>query len=274
MTVLPSVFPRERASPIRVNCPKAVKGAGLGADGCSVGASASHGSLRRRVQVCREDGVTLPELLIVLTILALVIAPLVASFSTALRNQSDQSKREAAYSAARLALQRMRVDVHCSSSKVQDGVVQENAFGGFTLTLQEATEGSPGYCETVIPPGTGSNGVQWCTIPVTGSTTRFRLYRYLGLDPNDCDGGSGSTFQVDFVTVPSSGWPTNSTALGIDPAPTPGDWIGNLWPTPEACPANRLPTLTVLLNTSVNPDETPKRNYQLRDALALRNAVR
>jgi hypothetical protein len=160
----------------------------------------------------------------------------------------------------------MRTDVHCASAVTG---VQENAFGGYTLTLTQASEGNPGWCPAVIPPGTGANGVQWCTISVGLSTTRFKLYRYLGLDPNDCDGGPGSTFQIDYIAPPTAGWPTNATV-----SPAPADWIGNVWPDAATCLTGRLPTLAVQLNTSVDPDATPYRHYQLRDALALRNAVR
>jgi len=233
-----------------------------------VGASFSTRAARLRALLRRDDGTTLPELLTVMAILALVLTPLVGSFTTALRHETDQSQREAAYSAGRLAVQRMRTDVHCASA-VTGAAPQKNSFGGFTLTLTEASEGSNGWCPTVIPTGTGASGVQWCTIPVGSSTTRFRLYRYLGLDPNDCDGGPGSTFQIDYIAPPVGGWPTNTRV-----SPSPSDWIGNVWPTAATCPAGRLPTLAILLNTSVDPDATPYRHYQLRDSLALRNAVR
>lgn len=222
-------------------------------------------ALRRRL--ADERGVTLPELLAVLTILLIVLTPLVASFTTALRHETDQSQREAAYSSARLAIQRMRTDLHCASGAT---AVNQNAYGGFTLTLAQANDVSAGgWCPTVIPQGSGSTGVQWCTVPYPGSTTRFRLYRFLGLDPTECDGGTGSTFQIDYIAPPTGGWPTNSTS---DPVPT--SWEGNLWPTAEACPTGRLPTITVRLNTSVDPDASPYRHYELVDAIALRNAER
>lgn len=213
-----------------------------------------------------ERGVTLPELLAVLAILLIVLTPLVASFASALRNEADQTQREAAYSAARLAVQRMRTDLHCASGVT---AVNPNAYGGYTLTLTQANDTSPGWCPGVIPQGSGSSGVQWCTIPYPGSTTRFRLFRFLGLNPTDCDGGAGSTFQIDYIAPPTGGWPTNAAVT-----PAPASWQGNLWPTAETCPANRLPTLTVRLNTSVDPDATPYRHYELIDAIALRNAER
>ncbi len=212
-----------------------------------------------------EHGVTLPEMLAVLAILLVVLTPLVSSFTSALKHEIDQSQREGAYSSARLALQRMRTDVHCASAVTG---VEENIYGGFTLTLTEAVEDDSGWCPAVIPAGTGASGVQWCTIPTDGTNTKFRLYRFLGLNPDECDGGVGSTFQVDYVTVPTSGWPTNTAVTGNT------DWIGNLWPTADVCPSGRLPTLKVLLNTSVDPVNAAYRHYQLTESLALRNAVR
>ena len=52
--------------------------------------------------------------------------------------------------------------------------VQQNAFGGFTLTLTE----NAGQCPGVLSSSSGVSGVEWCTIPYPGSTTRFQLFRY------------------------------------------------------------------------------------------------
>lgn len=220
-----------------------------------------------RTRLADESGVSLPELLTVMTILLVVLTPLIASFTTALAHETDQTQREAAYSSARIAIQRMKTDVHCAAAVTG---VAENAYGGYTLTLTQANDtSSGGWCPAVIPAGSSASGVQWCTIPVSGSTTRYRLYRFLGLNPTDCDGGAGSTFQVDYIAPPPTGWPTNATV-----SPAPVDWEGNLWPDANACPSGNLPTLAVLLNASVDPDSTPYRHYQLRESIALRNAER
>src|SRR5262245_65848672 len=118
---------------------------------------------------------------------------------------SAQTRREASYNNSRLALQRMRLDVHFAGGVTS---VDQNDAGGFTLTLTENHEGQEGWCPGVIPSGSITSGVQWCTVPYPGDPTRFVLYRYLGLDPNDCGSGASSTFQVDYVTAPAGGWPT------------------------------------------------------------------
>ena len=213
-----------------------------------------------------EAGYTLIELLVVLSILGLVLAPLTSSFASAMQNQTSQTRREQNYANARLALQRMRLDVHCAGGVTS---VDENAAGGFTLTLTENHEGQEAWCSGVIPPGDLSSGVQWCTVPYSGSTTRFVLYRYLGLDASDCGSGVSSTFQVDYIAQPPAGWPTSSRVTT-----TPADWIGNLWPDPTTCPAGGLPTVAVDLNVALDPVGYPNERYELRDQVALRNANR
>ena len=159
----------------------------------------------------------------------------------------------------RLALDRMRIDIHCASGAPAP---QENPYGGFTLTLTE----SPSVCPAVT---TTSSGVQWCTIPYSGSTTQWQLFRYLGTQLSDCGGGGVSTLLVDYITVPTSGWPTNSGT-----SPTPLDWDGNLWPTPATCPAGSLPVVLLSMTVNVDPVTHPERAYNLSDSIALRNALR
>jgi prepilin-type N-terminal cleavage/methylation domain-containing protein len=223
--------------------------------------------LGRRVRRLRsEEGYTLIELLVVFAVLGLVLAPLASSFTSAMHSQSSQTRREESYLNARLALQRMRLDIHCAGGVTS---VDQNAAGGFTLTLTESHEGQEGWCPGVIAAGDLSSGVQWCTVPFGGSPTRFALYRYLGLDPNDCGSGSSSTFQVDYVTQPAAGWPT-STLVTTPPT----NWIGNLWPDPTTCPSGGLPTVALDINVALDPVSHPTERYELKDQIALRNANR
>jgi prepilin-type N-terminal cleavage/methylation domain-containing protein len=229
-------------------------------------------SRKLRNRLTREHGYTLVELIVVMAIFGLVMAPLATSFANAMVAEASQTRREQAYANARLALQRMRVDVHCASAVTS---VAQNAFGGFTLTLTESNDQSPtGWCPAVIPAGSGSSGVQWCTIPVTGSTTRFQLYRFLGTNPTDCDGGVDSTFEVDYLSSIPGAWPSNSVAVGSSGSGTPSDWVGNLWPTPVTCQSGYLPTLAIDFNVTVDPDAHPNEHYEIVDSIVLRNAQR
>lgn len=216
-----------------------------------------------RLWLGSERGITLVEMLIVMTLLLIVLTPLVSGFVSAMRQEVDQVRREQAYANARLALERMRLDLHCGSG----AAITQNPYGGFTLTISEGNDTNAGWCPGVIPAGTGSTGVQWCTIPEGGSPAQFRLYRFLGLNPTDCDGGTGSTFQVDYIAAQPGGWVTNST---ITPAPL--SWEGSIWPDAPACLAGELPTVAVDFNVALDPVHYPNERYQLRDGIALRNA--
>ena len=206
-----------------------------------------------------EAGYTLFELLTVLTIMGVVLMGLTTSFAAGLNAEAGTVRRAQAQQNARVALDRMRIDIHCASGAPAP---QENPYGGFTLTLTE----SPNMCPAVT---TSSSGVQWCTIPYSGSTTHWQLFRYLGTQLSDCGGGGVSTLLVDYVTPPSSGWPSNTGT-----SPTPADWDGNLWPTTASCPVGSLPVVALSMTVNIDPVSHPDRAYNLTDSIALRNALR
>jgi prepilin-type N-terminal cleavage/methylation domain-containing protein len=206
-----------------------------------------------------EAGYTLIELLAVMSILGFVMLGLTTSFAAGLRAETGAMRRAQAQENARIALNRMRIDIHCASGAPAS---QENPYGGFTLTLTE----SPNTCPSVT---TTSAGVQWCTIPYPGSTTRWQLFRFLGTILTDCDGSSGTSLLVDYLTAPTAGWPSNS---GTSPAPA--DWDGNLWPTTPTCPAGNLPAVAVDLTVNTDPVAHASERYELTDTIALRNALR
>jgi type II secretory pathway pseudopilin PulG len=212
-----------------------------------------------RLPVRDEAGYALIELLVVLTIMGTVLVGLTTTFAAGLSAEAGALRRAQAEENARVALNRMRVDIHCASAAPAP---QENPYGGFTLTLTE----SPNTCPAVT---TSSSGVQWCTIPFPGSTTRWRLFRFLGTLIADCDGNAGSSLRVDYVVEPDSGWAANSAT-----SPVPADWDGNLWPDAPTCSTGNLPALTVDLVVNVDPIAHASESYEVSDSIALRNAPR
>ena len=76
-----------------------------------------------------------------MAILGIVLAPLSTSFASGMVQQASQTRREQAYANARVALQRLRLDVHCAGAVTS---VEQNSYGGFTLTLTESNDQSPG----------------------------------------------------------------------------------------------------------------------------------
>jgi prepilin-type N-terminal cleavage/methylation domain-containing protein len=207
----------------------------------------------------REEGYTMFELLVVMVIMGVVLIGMTTSFAAGLSAESGTVKRVMAQENARLALNRMRVDVHCASAAPAP---QENPFGGFTLTLTE----SPNVCPSVT---TTSSGVQWCTIPVAGDPNRWQLFRFLGTVLSDCNGSASATLVVDYIVTPDSGWSSNAST---DPVPT--DWDGNLWPDPPTCSVGNLPAVAVRIGVNPDPVAQPTLSYEVSDTIALRNATR
>ncbi len=113
-----------------------------------------------------ERGYTLVEMLTVMVILGVVMTSLTTVFVQASNSESDMNNRFQAQLTARLALDKMRREVHCASVATPTGV-----SSSVTITLAS-------YCKT------GSGSVTWCTR--SSGTNRYALYRVVG---TTCTGG-------------------------------------------------------------------------------------
>ena len=114
----------------------------------------------------RERGYSLVEMLIVMSIMGVVMGALTTVFVQATNAEQGMNDRFQAQQTARLALDKMRREVHCASVATPTG-----SSSSVTLTL-------PSYCKT------GSGSITWCTRSV--ATNRYALYRALG---SSCTGG-------------------------------------------------------------------------------------
>ena len=194
--------------------------------------------IRNRLSPGAESGFTLIEMLMVMAILLAILAGITGAYVSAMTAQVDQTRRLDAQEYARLALDRMRKDIHCAHG-VTDPYV--NGSGGYTIVMTETNTGGEEECPNLVQ--SGSSGVQWCTIPVAGATNRYQLYRENDPD-NECD-GAGSTFMVDYLTR------------------------GDAWGSPT-CVTGQYPTVEVTMPVDVDPSKAPG-SYQLSDEIALRN---
>lgn len=178
-----------------------------------------------------EAGYTLFETLIVLAILLVVIGAIADGFVSASRAEVDQTARADDQQSARQALERMRRDIHCASA----AIVQTAGDGTQKLLLAV----NPGQCLGVT---SSTDGVEWCTVSVGGSTTRYALYR-----TPDATCPAGADFQVDYLT-------------------SPGIWT-------KACSVDNLAGVSVKMPVNRDPLTRPGRNYTLSDTISLRNAT-
>ena len=66
--------------------------------------------------LAQEEGFTLVELLVVILLMGIILAPLIDSMVSALNAQAQQTNVVSAQEQARLAMERMRKDIHCAHS--------------------------------------------------------------------------------------------------------------------------------------------------------------
>lgn len=102
-----------------------------------------------------EGGYSLVELLTVMAILSVVLTGLTTLFVSGSNAQLDQNRRFEAQQAARVAMDALKRDVHCS-----------------TAALPGTTSSNLVLADPCAPGGY----VSWCTTAVTG-TTWYALYR-------------------------------------------------------------------------------------------------
>ena len=125
-----------------------------------------------------ERGFTLVETLASMTILMTVMGGLTALMVSGTNAEVDMNKRFQAQTEARLGLDRLRRDVHCSSTLSPAGT-----SATIVLTMSSA-----------CPTSGGSTSITWCT--VANGTGRYGLWRYTG---GSC---SGTGLKVaDYLTT-------------------------------------------------------------------------
>ena len=187
-------------------------------------------------RLAAEGGYSLSELIIVLAILLVVVGALAQLFASASTAQVDMTRRFEAQQDMRLALDKLRREIHCASTVT--GIPPTSSI---VIKLGA-------YCPTNK---TGAIAdVTWCTKDKNGNAppgagAPFSLWRYSGAT---CTGPGGRR-EADYLTIAN---------------------VFAAYPPP---PAGQLPTLSVDLPVDLTPADA-KQRYTLKDDIALRNATR
>jgi prepilin-type N-terminal cleavage/methylation domain-containing protein len=142
---------------------------------------------RLRTRLRGESGYSLVEMLTVMVIMSIVFTGITQIFITGSNAQNEQDRRFQAQLGSRLAMDKIRKDIHCASD------VTPYATNAVTLKL---------------PSGCGGD-VSWCTAAVTGFQSRYRLYRQTG---TTCSAAGGVQI-ADYLTS-ATAFPAFSHAVG------------------------------------------------------------
>jgi prepilin-type N-terminal cleavage/methylation domain-containing protein len=118
-----------------------------------------------------EEGYTLVELIAVLAILLTVLTALTALFASGAKAELDANRRFEAQQEARMAVDRMRREIHCANAVALDAadstiVDGQTVYNAITATL-------PGHCPTAV--GGAATTVVYETVAVAAS--RYELRR-------------------------------------------------------------------------------------------------
>jgi prepilin-type N-terminal cleavage/methylation domain-containing protein len=185
-------------------------------------------------RLASERGYSLSEMLVVLAILGIVLGALTQLFVSASTAQVDMTKRFQAQQQARLALDKLRREIHCASAVTSTDPV------GWPSASIKITLGS--YCLT------GSGEVTWCT-RASSTPGAWALYR-ISPASGTCTGGVKWADYLSNLMVPN----------------------GRIFGHPTLVPGN-LDTLSVNLPVDLTPNDA-KQRYVLQDDIVLRNTPR
>jgi prepilin-type N-terminal cleavage/methylation domain-containing protein len=147
-----------------------------------------------------DGGFTLVELLIVMAILTVVLGAVVALFTSGIKAQADQNARFRAQQDLRLAMDKLRTDVHSSCA-----ISTPSTYNTWltTVTLYKPADSC----------AAGSSSVSWCT---TANGTQYSLYRIVS---SSCAGAtaliaSGLTSANVFLYFPPNSHLTGALGSG------------------------------------------------------------
>jgi prepilin-type N-terminal cleavage/methylation domain-containing protein len=193
-----------------------------------------------RRRLAAEHGYSLSEMLVVLAILGIVLGALTQLFVSASTAQVDMTRRFEAQQDMRLALDKLRREIHCANTIT--GTLPTTAMPTSSLTISLGS-----YCPTN---GTGgATQIIWCTKDKNGNAppgagAPYSLWRDVG---STCS-GTGRKW-ADYLTT------------------------GQVF-TDYILPASgSLGKLRVNLPVDLTPNDT-KQRYTLQDDIVLRNTPR
>ena len=184
-----------------------------------------------KVLAAKEEGYSLVELLVVMLILGTVMAGLTTVFVGGSNAEIRLNQRFQAQQQARLALDRIRTDIHCASA------AQAQTIGTYAGSIKLAEKSCYSYAATPT--------VSWCPVSVT--STRSQLYRSTATS-NICTSSDTTRVLIaDYLTTSSNVFTT------------------------AAIPQNSLQTVGIDIKISANLKTPTLDGYELTDSIVVGN---
>ncbi len=147
-----------------------------------------------------ERGLTLSELVVTMAILAIVLTGITSTLVAATQHEADLNLRFQAQQSARLALSKVREELHCAGAVSPTS----GATSAITLTL-------PSGCTT------GAGSITWCTV------ARGSLYELWRIPGASCDTtASGSVSWAQKLTTEHAFVPDATAHAGAPVLPDVG----------------------------------------------------
>jgi prepilin-type N-terminal cleavage/methylation domain-containing protein len=202
-------------------------------------------------QLGGEGGYSLIEMLIVMAILGIVLGGVVTLFTAGIKADSDQNQRFQSQQDTRLALDKLRRDVH-GACTISNSASYNTWASSVTLYYPS---GSPLTCAS------GATSITWCT---AASGSKFVLQRVIA---TSCTGSlvtiaDSLTSANVFAYIPPNSHLVTSTSVGLG--------MGSSYiATQDAAFSNARLHVDVAINRS-----GARRSYRLVDDIALRNSPR
>lgn len=134
-----------------------------------------------------EQGYSLVELLVTMVILGVVLSGLTTVFISGSSATVSLNLRAQGQQNARLALDRLRVDIHCASAAQAQTI---NTYPGIKLNYSN--------CSTTTPT------VSYCVVQFSSTPLRYQLFRATGTGSTDCTSSDSTRVLVaDYLTSSS-----------------------------------------------------------------------
>jgi prepilin-type N-terminal cleavage/methylation domain-containing protein len=148
--------------------------------------STNEGNPRMGGLGAREDGFGLIELLVVMVILGAIMGGLTTALVSGSNAELDLNRRFRAQEQARLALHRMRSDIHCAS-KAQAQTIGTDP--GLKLAVDSCYPSTP--------------TVSWCVVTASTTPLQYQLYRSTATSSTCTSSDATRVLVADYLTSSS-----------------------------------------------------------------------